>query len=172
MKKIGLLSDTHGSLPDRLFAFFDQVDEIWHAGDIGNWATAEKLANLKPFRAVCGNIDGQDLRITYPLHQRFKCEECDVWITHIGGYPGQYHSSVRKELMAHPPNLFITGHSHILKVIWDPTLNLLHINPGAAGQYGFHKVRSAVRFLIEGSVIRDLEIWQTDKTDKSAQTLF
>jgi len=160
MKRIGLLSDTHGFVHERLFRFFDGVDELWHAGDIGNIETADQLAAFKPLRAVYGNIDGQDLRVVYPAHQRFRCEETEVWLTHIGGYPGHYDRAVRPEIFAHPPNLFVCGHSHILKVIYDKKLNLLHLNPGAAGNYGFHKVCTALRFVIDGKEIRDMEIWE------------
>ncbi|PIF06427.1 MAG: YfcE family phosphodiesterase [Draconibacterium sp.] len=163
MKRIGLLSDTHGHVPERIFAFFKDVDEIWHAGDIGNIETAKQLAEYKPLRAVYGNIDGQDIRSVYPIHQRFFCEETDVWMTHIGGYPGNYDRRIKQALYADPPKIFITGHSHILKVIFDPKLDMLHINPGAAGLYGFHKKSTAVRFVIDNKEIRDLEIWEMDK---------
>jgi len=166
MKRIGLLSDTHGFLNDRLFVFFDKADEIWHAGDIGNLPTADRLAAFKPFRAVYGNIDGQDLRVVYPQHQRFMCEGTDVWITHIGGYPGKYANAVKPEIFTRPPGLFIAGHSHILKVIYDKKLGFLHINPGAAGIYGFHTVCTAVRFVIDGKEIRDFEIWQIPRDNR------
>ncbi|NOY95375.1 MAG: metallophosphoesterase family protein [Chlorobi bacterium] len=160
MKRIGLLSDTHGFIHERLYPFFEKVDEIWHAGDIGNIETAGKLADFKPLTAVYGNIDGQDVRAAYPLHNRFMCEELDVWITHIGGYPGRYERFVKPEIFRNPPGLFISGHSHILKVIFDKKLDFLHINPGAAGINGFHKVCTALRFVIEGKDIRELEIWE------------
>lgn len=160
MKKIGLLSDTHGFFDPKLFKFFDSCDEIWHAGDIGNIETADQLAKFKPLRAVYGNIDGTEIRLTYPLHQRFLCEDVDVWMTHIGGYPGKYDRSVREQIYANPPKLFISGHSHILKVIYDKKLSLLHINPGAAGNSGYHQVKTAIRFTISGSDIKDLEIWE------------
>ncbi|MDD4107255.1 MAG: metallophosphoesterase family protein [Prolixibacteraceae bacterium] len=163
MKSIGLLSDTHGFIHDRLFSFFENADEIWHAGDLGGIGVADRLAEFKPLRAVYGNIDGQDVRSIYPVSLRFMCEEVDTWITHIGGYPGAYDRSVRSEISVNPPRLFISGHSHILKVIYDNRLDLLHINPGAAGLYGFHKVSTAVRFIIDGSDIRNLEIWETEK---------
>ena len=166
MKRIGVLSDTHYYLHDRLFHFFENVDEIWHAGDFGDLQTAAKLANFKKLRGVYGNIDGQDVRAVYPLHQRFMCEKVDVWITHIGGYPGRYDRKIKDELLANPPKLFISGHSHILKVIYDKRLNLLHVNPGAAGLRGFHKVSTAVRFIIDGNDIRDLEVWEMKKPDK------
>lgn len=162
MKRLGLLSDTHGDITERVFAFFEHVDEIWHAGDIGNVATADRLAAFKPMKAVYGNIDGQDIRISYPQHARFMCEQVDVWMTHIGGYPGYYDRSVKPAIFKNPPKLFISGHSHILKVIYDQKLNLLHLNPGAAGRKGFHKVQTAMRFVIDGEDIRELEIWESD----------
>ena len=163
MKKIGLLSDTHGFLHERLFAFFENVDEIWHAGDFGNLQTADRLAEFKPLIGVYGNIDGHQVRSVYPMHQRFFCEKTDVWMTHIGGYPGRYEKNVRQEIYSKPPKLFISGHSHILKVIYDKKLELLHMNPGAAGYKGFHKVCTAFRFIIDEENIRDLEIWEMPK---------
>lgn len=165
MKRIGLLSDTHGYLHPRLLKFLENVDEIWHAGDIGNIATADELAAFKPLKAVYGNIDGSDVRAVHPLHQRFLCEETDVWITHIGGYPGHYERYVKPEIFTNPPNLFISGHSHILKVIFDKKLNFLHINPGAAGNKGFHTVCTAVRFKIDGKDIQDMEIWEMKRKE-------
>jgi putative phosphoesterase len=158
MKKIGLLSDTHSFIDQKILDFFDQCDEIWHAGDIGNIETANVFEGFKPCRAVYGNIDGHDLRLRYPLHQLFKCEEAKIWITHIGGYPGHYDSAVRKMMIENPPDLFICGHSHILKVIPDKKLKLLHINPGAAGKNGFHLVRTAVRFHVDKKNFSELEI--------------
>jgi putative phosphoesterase len=160
MISIGLLSDTHGFFDTRLISFFKECDEIWHAGDIGNLELADTISRLKPLKAVYGNIDGMDVRSAFPLNERFKCEGMDVWMTHIGGYPGNYDRSVRKEIYINPPDLFITGHSHILKVIPDKKLGLLHINPGAAGKSGFHKVRTAVRFKISDARIHDLEVWE------------
>ncbi|SHE74106.1 hypothetical protein SAMN05444274_102253 [Mariniphaga anaerophila] len=160
MKRIGLLSDTHGFVHERLFSFFDKVDEIWHAGDFGSIEVADELAAFKPLKGVYGNIDGQDVRVVYPQHQRFMCEEVDVWMTHIGGYPGRYERYVKPEIFRNPPGLFISGHSHILKVIYDKKLQLLHINPGAAGYKGFHKVCTAVRFTIDKKNISDLEVWE------------
>ncbi len=158
MRRIGLLSDTHGYFDDRLIHHFKDCDEIWHAGDIGNMDTLQKITSMKPVVAVYGNIDGQDIRVEYPKHQRFFCERVDVWITHIGGYPNKYDVSVREEIRMNPPDLFITGHSHILKVMYDKKHHLLHINPGAAGKYGFHKVRTAIRFSIDNEKITDLEV--------------
>lgn len=156
--KICCLSDTHGFYDDRLNDFLGWCDEIWHAGDIGSTGVAEKLAGLRPLRAVHGNIDTSDIRSLYPAHQRFVCEGVDVWMTHIGGYPGNYHSAVRKLILSSPPALFISGHSHILKVMKDKKTGLLHINPGAAGRIGIHKVQTAVRFVIDKGVISGLEI--------------
>jgi len=165
MRRIGLLSDTHGFIHPRLFTFFEKVDEIWHAGDIGNIETADSLAAFKPLKAVYGNIDGHEIRKVHQLHQRFMCEDVDVWITHIGGYPGHYERAVKPDIFTKPPNLFITGHSHILKVIFDKKLNFLHMNPGAAGNKGFHVVCTALRFVIDGKDIRDLEIWEMKRNE-------
>lgn len=164
MKKIGLLSDTHCFIDPSISEFFANCDEIWHAGDFGNIETAEKLAAIKPLRGVYGNIDGQDLRKVFKKHLKFTCENVKVWITHIGGYPGHYDKAVREGLKSDPPNLFISGHSHILKVINDPKLHFLHINPGAAGNVGFHKVKTFLRFTIDGSRICDLEILEKKRT--------
>lgn len=158
MKRIGLLSDTHGYLDERILYYLAECDEIWHAGDIGNIETAQSLSELKSLKAVYGNADGNPLRIEYPKHLKFNCEKVDVWITHIGGYPKHYPSDIRKSLDILPPKLFISGHSHILKVIYDEKYNMLCINPGAAGIQGFHKVRTLVRFTIEGDEIKDLEV--------------
>ncbi|MBQ8277490.1 MAG: metallophosphoesterase family protein [Bacteroidaceae bacterium] len=158
MKRIGLLSDTHGYWDDRYAKYFAECDEIWHAGDIGTLELAERLADLKPLRAVCGNCDGGDLRRMYPQTLRFRCEEADVLIKHIGGYPGNYDRSIQGQLFVRPPKLFISGHSHILKVLYDRSLGLLHINPGAAGLQGWHKVRTLVRFSVDGADFKDLEV--------------
>lgn len=166
MKRIGLLADTHGYINERLYVFFDKVDEIWHAGDFGNIETADKLAEFKPLTGVYGNIDGKEVRVAYPLFQRFMCEEVDVWMTHIGGYPGRYERYVKPDIYTNPPDLFISGHSHILKVIYDKKLDFLHMNPGAAGKKGFHKVCTAVRFVVDGKDIRDLEIWEMPRETK------
>ncbi|MEN8117523.1 MAG: metallophosphoesterase family protein [Bacteroidota bacterium] len=169
MKRIGLLSDTHGFIHDRIFSFFEKVDEIWHAGDFGDIETADKLAGFKPMKGVYGNIDGQDVRVNYSMHQRFMCEQVNVWMTHIGGYPGRYERYVKPEIFNNPPNLFISGHSHILKVIYDKKLDFLHMNPGAAGYKGFHKVSTALRFVIDGKDIRDLEIWELPRNKVNAK---
>ena len=158
MKRIGLLSDTHGFWDDRYAEIFDECDEIWHAGDIGTMELADRLSELKPLRAVCGNCDGGDLRRIYPEILRFRCEEADILIKHIGGYPGRYDRSIREKLISRPPHLFISGHSHILKVIFDPAINCLHINPGAAGLQGWQQVRTLVRFTVDGCQFKQLEI--------------
>lgn len=158
MKKIGLLSDTHGFLDDKVFEHFKDCDEVWHAGDIGTVDVADRLAAFKPLRAVYGNIDGDKLRVMFKQHERWMCEGVDVWMTHIGGYPGKYAREVKPEIFMHPPKLFISGHSHILKVMYDKKLGTLHINPGAEGKYGFHNVRTLVRFEIDGTDIRNLEV--------------
>lgn len=156
MKKIGLISDTHGYLDDAVFKHFDGCDEIWHAGDFGA-DVAEKLAAFKPLKGVYGNIDGKEIRAEFPEHLRFNCEEVDVWMTHIGGYPGRYAPNVKGEIYTNPPMLFITGHSHILKVMFDPKIKCLHINPGAAGKSGWHKVKTLIRFCISEEKIHTLE---------------
>lgn len=158
MLRIGLLSDTHGYWDEKYATYFKDCDEIWHAGDIGSDILAAKLALLKPLRAVYGNIDGQAIRLSYPKIAHFTVEEVNVMMTHIGGYPGRYNPEIRPELYATRPNLFIAGHSHILKVAFDKNLNCLYINPGAAGKSGFHQVRTLVRFVIDGANIRDLEV--------------
>ncbi len=171
MTRIGLLSDTHGYIHHRLFSFFEKVDEIWHAGDIGNIQTADSLSAFKPLRAVYGNIDGYDLRTIYPEHQRFMCEATDIYMTHIGGYPGRYTQNVIHEVSNHPPDIFICGHSHILKIIYDKKLNFLHINPGAAGNKGTHHVCTAIRFLVDGKDIRELEIWEIERGKLPAESM-
>ncbi len=160
MKKIGLISDTHGFVNEKLFVFFAGVDEIWHAGDIGNIETADRFSRFREFRAVHGNIDGNDVRVVYGKNLRFMCEETDVWITHITGYPGNYDREVLKELLVNPPGLLISGHSHILKVIYDRKFNFLYLNPGAAGMSGFHRVCTALRFTIDGKDFREMEVWE------------
>lgn len=169
MTRIGLISDTHSHVDDSVFKYFEECDEIWHAGDIGNIELADQLEAFKPFKAVYGNIDGGELRVRYPLDLRFRCEDVDVWITHIGGYPNRYNRRIREDIRKNPPKLFITGHSHILKVMPDPKLQLLHINPGAAGNHGFHKVKTIVRFTIDGKDIKDLEVVELGKRGKINQ---
>ena len=163
MKKILLLSDTHSHLDDTILKYVNQADEVWHAGDIGDLTVTDTLKKLKPLRAVYGNIDDDKARMEFPLNNRFMCEGVEVWITHIGGYPGKYNQAVRDELKTNPPKLFICGHSHILKVQFDKTLNLLHMNPGACGMYGFHQVRTMLRFEIDGEKIQKLEIIEIGK---------
>ncbi len=158
MKKIGLLSDTHSHWDDKFITHFNECDEIWHAGDIGTIELAQKFEKFKPFRAVYGNIDGQDLRQAYPEVNRFTLEGVDVLMTHIGGYPGRYDARIKSTLFANPPKLFIAGHSHILKVMFDKKIQTLHMNPGAAGIYGFHQVRTLLRFVLDEGDIRDLEV--------------
>lgn len=157
MTRIGLLSDTHGYIEDNILRHFDNCDEIWHAGDFGTMEVANQLAALKPLRGVYGNIDGGDLRKIFPEHLRFMCEDVDVWMTHIGGYPGKYNPAVKSEIYTKPPKLFICGHSHILKVMFDEKIKCLHINPGAAGKQGWHKVRTLIKFCISDEKIHTLE---------------
>jgi len=163
MTKIGILSDTHGLLDDRIFEYFTSCDEIWHAGDIGSIEVINKLQSFKPLRAVWGNIDGHDIRSLLPQHNRFMCEDVKVWLTHIGGYPGKYDPLVRPGIFQQPPNLFVCGHSHILKVQYDRSLELLHINPGAAGKHGWHKVQTLIRLEIDSKTIQNLEVIELDR---------
>lgn len=163
MPRIGLLSDTHGWLDPRLKEHFAQCDEIWHAGDIGDLRVTDELAKWKPLRAVHGNIDDVKSRAAFPEHQRFICGGTRVWITHIGGRPPQYDRAVRDELRRDPPDLFICGHSHILLVQFDPQLNCLSMNPGAAGRHGMHTMRTALRFTLEGGKPKDLEVIELGK---------
>ena len=158
MKKILLLSDTHSYIDDAILKYVKQADEVWHAGDIGDLKVTDAIKSLKPLRAVYGNIDDAKARLEFPEHNRFMCEGVDVWITHIGGYPGRYNLRVKDEIILHPPKLFISGHSHILKVMPDKRLNLLHMNPGAVGKHGFQKKRTMLRFTINGSNIENLEV--------------
>ncbi len=158
MKKILLLSDTHGYIDDVVLKYVKQADEVWHAGDIGDLKVTDAIKALKPLRAVYGNIDDAKTRIEFPEHNRFMCEQVDVWITHIGGYPKRYDIRVRETITHNSPDIFISGHSHILKVIPDKKLNLLHMNPGAIGIYGLHKVRTMLCFTIDGKKIDNLEV--------------
>ena len=158
MKLIGLISDTHGFLDSRFIYHLKNCDEIWHAGDIGSQEVAEKLKEIAPLKAVFGNIDSHKIRLEFPENLRFMCEQVDVFITHIGGYPGRYDKRVKKVLQSKPPTLFICGHSHILKVMNDKKLGILHMNPGAAGNSGLHKVKTILRFKIDGENISDLEV--------------
>jgi putative phosphoesterase len=163
MTRIGLLSDTHSFLDDAVFKHFENCDEIWHAGDFGNIDVADRLAAFKPLKGVYGNIDGKEILETYPEHLRFKCENVDVWMTHIGGYPGKYSPAVRGEIYTKPPALFICGHSHIVKIIFDKKINCLHINPGAAGKQGWQKVRTLIRFCISEEKIHTLDLIELQK---------
>ena len=158
MKLIGLISDTHNFLDDAVFRHFDKCDEVWHAGDFGTAEVSDKLKAFKPLRGVYGNIDGYDIRSEFPETIRFNCEEVDVLMTHIGGYPGKYAPAIRPQLIANPPQLFICGHSHILKVIYDDKLKCLHMNPGAAGRSGWHKVRTLIRFVVDGKQMKNCEV--------------
>lgn len=158
MKRIGILSDTHGSFHERVKVFFADTDEIWHAGDMGDIGVGHQIEAFKPLRAVFGNIDGQAVRICYPKVQIFSVEGVKVLMTHIGGYPGRYEREVRELIEKERPKLYICGHSHILKVIYDKKYDLLHINPGAAGNSGLHRSVTAVRLTIDGSNMKDLEI--------------
>ncbi len=160
MKKIGILSDTHGFWDSRFEKFFADCDELWHAGDIGNIETARTIRNFKPLRAVHGNIDGRDVRIEYPEVLRFFCEDVEVMITHIGGNPSRYEPSISKVLRNKPPQLFVCGHSHILRVQFDEKLNLLYVNPGAAGNSGIHHVKTAIRLTIDGDKMKDMEVFE------------
>jgi putative phosphoesterase len=158
MKRIGLLSDTHSYLDEKILDYFEECDEVWHAGDIGDVSVADQLEAFRPFRAVYGNIDDEKIRVRYPENLRFECEGMDVFMIHIGGYPGRYSKKVREILQEDPPDLYICGHSHILKIMPDKKLDLLHINPGACGVHGFHKVRTIVRFSVKEAKIEDLEV--------------
>lgn len=157
MKKILLLSDTHGYVDKRILNYVEQADEVWHAGDIGNLDVTDQIEKLKPLKAVYGNIDGKDARISFPEFQQFNCEQVSVLMTHIGGYPGRYTPKIKELLSKSSPKLFICGHSHILKVMQDKKYKLLHMNPGAAGVQGFHKIRTMLRFEINGDQIHNLE---------------
>ncbi len=158
MKTIGLLSDTHGHLDDKFYQFFEPCDMLWHAGDIGSLELAQRIAAFKPLTAVSGNMDDQKTRLVYPLEQRFEVEGADVYMTHIGGYPGHYAPGVKALLANNPPKIFVCGHSHILRIIYDQKYGCVAMNPGAAGLSGFHDKRTAVRFKIDKGDISDLEI--------------
>ena len=160
MKKIGLLSDTHGWLNPAVFEFFKDCDEIWHVGDIGGADVADTLSSFKPLRAVYGNIDDQKIRLMFPKINIFTVENVKVMMTHIGGYPNHYEPGIKELIIKEKPNIFISGHSHILKVMNDHSLNLLHINPGAAGNSGFHRIITMVRFQIDGNRIEKMEVYE------------
>ena len=163
MTKILLLSDTHGYMDEAILKYARQADEVWHAGDIGDLAVTDAIEANAKLRAVHGNIDNHLIQQEFPVNQRFQCENVDVWITHIGGYPGRYDRRVRDQIKENPPSLFISGHSHILKVMNDKQLNLLHMNPGACGKHGLHRVRTMLRFQIEDADIQALEVIELGK---------
>ncbi|MFC0772586.1 metallophosphoesterase family protein [Terrimonas alba] len=163
MTRIGLMADTHSYLDEAVFKHFEHCDEIWHAGDFGTIALAEKLAAFKPLKGVYGNIDDLSISSVYPENLIFTCEEVKVFMTHIGGYPPNYNSRVKPLMLEHRPQLFIAGHSHILKVMYDEKLQCLHMNPGAAGNQGWHKIRTIIRFAIDGSDIKNCEVIELGK---------
>ncbi len=163
MKKILLLSDTHSYIDEQILKFVKQADEVWHAGDIGDIAVTDTINKLKPLRAVYGNIDGKDARAQFPLDNKFRVEDVTVWMTHIGGYPNRYNPRIREELKNIRPKIFISGHSHILKIQYDKKLELLHLNPGAAGKHGFHKIRTMLRFQLDKGEIKNMEIIELAK---------
>lgn len=158
MTRIGLLSDTHNFLDETVFEHFKDCDEIWHGGDFGSSAIADRLRTFKPLRGVYGNIDGNDIRTIYPEQIVFFCEDVKVMMKHIGGYPPKYNSETKKEILMHQPQLFISGHSHILKIMYDEKLHCLHMNPGAAGKQGWQKVRTVIRFAIDKAEIKNCEV--------------
>lgn len=158
MKTILLLSDTHSYIDERILEYAKTVDEIWHCGDFGNMEVVQKLESIKPLRGVYGNIDGIDIRREFPEINRFLCEEVEVLMIHIGGYPNKYTLLAKKEIETQSPKLFISGHSHILKAMYDEKNKLLHLNPGACGKQGWHKVRTMMRFVVDGNDIRNLEV--------------
>lgn len=158
MKRIGLISDTHSYLDEAVFRHFEHCDEIWHAGDFGTIEVIDRLAAFRPLRGVYGNIDGKEIRARFPEQNRFQCEGVDVLIIHIGGYPKRYQPVVRNIMQSNPPKLFISGHSHILKVMYDPLYSCLHLNPGAAGKQGWHKVRTLLRFDMDKGNILNMEL--------------
>jgi|TARA_R110002110_G_scaffold61285_8_gene172246 putative phosphoesterase len=158
LTKILLLSDTHSYIDADILKYVKLADEVWHAGDIGDLKVTDAIAKLKPLRAVFGNIDDAKARVEFPLNNRFHCEGVDVLITHIGGYPGRYSPAIRDEIYKNPPRIFISGHSHILKVMNDKKRGILHMNPGAIGTHGFHQVRTMLRFEIDGNDIKNLEV--------------
>jgi len=167
MIKIGVISDTHAYWDDKFAVYFSECDEIWHAGDIGSEEVLNRLEMIKPVRAVYGNTDNHLIRMRCSETLRFRIEEVDVLLTHIGGYPGNYAWEIRSQIYASPPTLFVCGHSHILKVMFDKSLKMLCMNPGAAGMSGFHQVRTILRFVIDGSVIKDLEVIELRKSTDS-----
>jgi uncharacterized protein len=163
MTRIGLISDTHNFLDENVFKHFEQCDEIWHAGDFGDADIAEKLKAFKPLRGVHGNIDGNDIKTIYPEKLHWQCEDVKIFMVHIGGYPPKYTSEIKKEIISSKLQLFISGHSHILKIMYDGNLQCLHMNPGAAGNHGWHKIRTIVRFAIDGKEIKNCEVIELGK---------
>ena len=165
MTRIGLISDTHGFLDEKVFTHFKGCDEIWHAGDFGNIEIANRLKTVAgvPVRGVFGNIDGNDIRTVYPEQLVFTCENVKVMMRHIGGSPPRYNPETKKELLLHRPQLFVSGHSHILKILFDDRLQCLHMNPGAAGNHGWHKIRTLVRFAIDGKDMKNCEVIELGK---------
>lgn len=161
--KILLLSDTHSYIDERILDYASTADEVWHAGDIGDLKVTDELSKVSRLRAVYGNIDNAEIRKEFPLNNRFLIGNTDVWITHIGGYPGKYSQPVREEINSNPPKIFVCGHSHILKVMYDKKLSLLHLNPGACGIYGFHQVRTMLRFEINSDKIEKMEVIELGK---------
>jgi len=166
MTRVGIISDTHGWLDDNVFKHFDKCNEIWHAGDFGSLEVAVKLAAFKPLKGVYGNIDDSKLRNVYPEQIVFDCEEVKVMMRHIGGSPPKYNPETKKQLLVQRPNLFISGHSHILKVMFDNAINCLHINPGAAGNQGWHKMRTIVRLVVDGNHMKDCEVIELGQRGK------
>jgi putative phosphoesterase len=164
MPRIGLISDTHGYLDPKVFKHFEDCDEIWHAGDFGTLEVSNQLSAFKPLKGVYGNIDGKEIRLIHPKDQKFEMEGFKIWITHIGGYPGNYSPLVRKEISENPPNIFICGHSHILKIMTDKKLNnMICINPGAAGVHGFHQVKTLVKFDLVNKKIENMKVIELGK---------
>lgn len=164
MKRIGIISDSHGYIHPEVFTFFNDVDEIWHAGDIGSIELSDKLEKFKPLRAVYGNIDGSDIRLVHPKHQIFTIEEVKIFMVHIGGYPGRYEKEALQIINKEKPNLFISGHSHILKVINDNKRKMLHINPGAVGNNGFHQKITAIKFEIHDNIFKNMNVFEVNRT--------
>lgn len=163
MRKIGLIADTHDYLDEQVFTHFNSCDEVWHAGDFGTAAIATALQQFKPLKGVYGNIDGPDIRRVFPEELLFTCEEVTVYMKHIGGYPSHYAPGIKQQLIQSGARLFISGHSHILKVMFDDKLQCLHMNPGAAGKQGWHKVRTLIRFAIDGKQMKDCEVIELGK---------
>lgn len=171
MINIGILSDTHGFIPDQVYWFMDACDEVWHAGDWGDEASFVQMKNFKPLRTVWGNIDNHALRLQMPEINTFTVEDVKVCMLHIGGYPAKYSPQFRKELVKDIPDIMVCGHSHILKVMRDPEYGIMHFNPGAAGIHGFHKVSTALRLKIDGKRLYDLEVWEIPRNQLLVQPI-